>query len=103
MSYGSITAGNNKVPGPPFSNSSPSGENGSGTASAAVNTNGRTSETIGPEAFHLRESTLWGRLRAFYDENIGLFFIFLAQMFGSIVWILSRLQRDLVTDIGRCL
>ena len=100
MSYGSIAAENNQIPGPPLSNPPPSGEDGSGIASAAVNSNGRTSETIEPEAFHVGESTISGRLRAFYDENIGLFFIFLAQMFGSIVWILSELNVISTLDVA---
>ncbi len=29
--------------------------------------------------------TIWQRAKSFIDENIGLFFVFLAQMFGSIV------------------
>lgn len=39
------------------------------------------SEDGSPEA----PSTFWGRVKAFYSENIGLFFVFLAQMFASIV------------------
>lgn len=29
--------------------------------------------------------TAWTQVKAFYSENIGLFFVFLAQMFASIV------------------
>lgn len=32
-----------------------------------------------------RDNTRWGRLKAVYTNNIGLFFVFLAQLFGSIV------------------
>lgn len=30
-------------------------------------------------------ASLWARTRAFYENNIGLFFVFLAQIFASIV------------------
>jgi hypothetical protein len=30
-------------------------------------------------------NTLWQKTKAFYGRNLGLFFVFLAQIFGSIV------------------
>lgn len=31
------------------------------------------------------DGTVWGRVKLFYHDNIGLFFVFLAQIFASIV------------------
>ncbi|KPM43907.1 hypothetical protein AK830_g2583 [Neonectria ditissima] len=37
------------------------------------------------------DDTFWPRLKAFYAKNIGLFFVFLAQMFASIMSMTTRL------------
>ncbi|OTA95653.1 hypothetical protein M434DRAFT_378516 [Hypoxylon sp. CO27-5] len=38
-----------------------------------------------------RPQTVWQRLRGFYERNIGLFFVFLAQVFASLMTTATRL------------
>lgn len=45
-----------------------------------------------------RGDSFFRRIHAFYEENVGLFFVFLAQMFGSIVREKYPTQKNAMTD-----
>ncbi|KAM5368104.1 hypothetical protein ACJZ2D_009708 [Fusarium nematophilum] len=81
MSYGTIKTSATK---PNVSETSPlltqDDANGNpASASASASEDGSSSETS------QRDATCWASLKAIYFRNIGLFLVFLAQMFGSIV------------------
>ncbi|KAH8673797.1 DUF6 domain protein [Xylariales sp. PMI_506] len=50
-----------------------------------------TACTAEPAASDRSERGLWHRLKTFYETNIGLFFVFLAQLFGSLMSMTTRL------------
>ncbi|TQV92407.1 hypothetical protein V2A60_007099 [Cordyceps javanica] len=62
-------------------------------STAQVNGNGSTSHAHGSEevAAADQQTGFWGRTKAFYHNNIGLFFVFLAQIFASIMAMTTRL------------
>lgn len=45
----------------------------------------QTSHSARAEEDESQHGTVWGRVKSFYAKNLGLFFVFLAQIFGSIV------------------
>lgn len=59
---------------------------GSSSAQTNGNSNGDASHPVqGADAADEQTPTFWQRTKAFYQTNIGLFFVFLAQIFASIV------------------
>ncbi|KAJ3472215.1 hypothetical protein NLG97_g11182 [Lecanicillium saksenae] len=60
---------------------------------AAVNGNSHASSAQAPDeaVSGAAQTTFWGRTKAFYHNNIGLFFVFLAQIFASIMAMTTRL------------
>lgn len=74
MSYGAVDnvrKGNTQSPS--FSNGNANGSSGPSGSEAS------------PSEHQGGGKSFVARIKAFYDNNIGLFFVFLAQMFASIV------------------
>lgn len=58
---------------------------GSSSAQTNGNSNGDASHPVQGADAADEQTTFWQRTKAFYQTNIGLFFVFLAQIFASIV------------------
>jgi len=88
MAYGTISSPTGSTGAPSGLESQPQqqlslGHDEASTLTAEDSGNGQnSSQTIDHGT---PSTTLWVRARGFYDANIGLFFVFLAQMCGSIV------------------
>lgn len=76
MAYGAVKTTPDAAARPAGSSASQTDDNINGNASQAPQ---------GSDAADEQSTTFWSRTKAFYQNNIGLFFVFLAQIFASIV------------------
>ncbi|KAH7139700.1 hypothetical protein B0J13DRAFT_504971 [Dactylonectria estremocensis] len=84
MSYGTVKHQASKKP----SASSSDGPLLQGVSEASSVSASGQDQTCDPDSLSVG---IWPRLKAFYAKNIGLFFVFLAQMFASIMSMTTRL------------
>ncbi|OAQ98778.1 hypothetical protein LLEC1_05574 [Akanthomyces lecanii] len=64
---------------------------GISAAQAGENSNGDAVQASPGSDADEQNTTFWSRTQAFYQNNIGLFFVFLAQIFASIMAMTTRL------------
>lgn len=76
MAYGAVKTAPDAAARPSESSASQTDEGGTGNASQP---------RLGSDDADEQSTTFWSRVKAFYQNNIGLFFVFLAQIFASIV------------------
>lgn len=76
MACGAVKTAPDAAARPAESSASQTDENGAGNVSQS---------RLGSDAADEQSTAFWSRAKAFYQNNIGLFFVFLAQIFASIV------------------
>ncbi|KAI1393270.1 uncharacterized protein F4822DRAFT_6101 [Hypoxylon trugodes] len=90
MSYGTVTTPNNRTRGADdVAQTSQVGNDGVGIEDATPLTSEQADNLEGSKDGQRR--TVWQRLKRFYERNIGLFFVFLAQVFASLMTMTTRL------------
>ncbi|KAI8957023.1 hypothetical protein F5Y11DRAFT_341119 [Daldinia sp. FL1419] len=89
MSYGAVNATGEpaKDSGPLFQSSRIENDVESGSVTPPVGEQPNDS----PGHDNEQRQSIWQKLKAFYERNIGLFFVFLAQVFGSLMTMITRL------------
>ncbi|KAI1410637.1 hypothetical protein F5Y13DRAFT_167602 [Hypoxylon sp. FL1857] len=90
MSYGTVNEPGDSAKKPDASTrSSPDGNEGIENESVTPPVGEHEDGHVSPE--NAPRKTAWRRLREFYERNIGLFFVFLAQVFASLMTMTTRL------------
>ncbi|KAI0840361.1 hypothetical protein F5Y06DRAFT_238224 [Hypoxylon sp. FL0890] len=90
MSYGTVNEPEGSVKKPdPSSRSSRAGDENVENGNVTPLVGEHEERHVSPE--DKPRQTVWRRLREFYQRNIGLFFVFLAQVFASLMVMTTRL------------
>ncbi|KAI1378483.1 hypothetical protein F4677DRAFT_397006 [Hypoxylon crocopeplum] len=90
MSYGSVNTTEDAAKGSSvIVRSSQVGDDGVQSRNVTPPVSERANSTISLEDGQYR--TVWRKLKGFYERNIGLFFVFMAQVFASLMTMATRL------------